>query len=305
MNRRVPAILWYTLIFASNMINGFLIINQNSLMFTLRGNKIVLKSAVDRTHRMSSKDVDIMQPGEDILGKQINYPDFQSGFVAILGNANMGKSTLMNALMGEKLCIVSPKPQTTRHRILGILTEEGKYQLIFSDTPGMLSPSYKLQETMQESLRSAASDADVIVIVTDVYGEPLMDQVVMQKLGVTHRPIIIVINKVDLLPQGQRNLCNYSSLTSTQIRTRNTMTSLKQKLLQRKSKGQSATIASERQGQDEDSQKSADLDDSISMPSNETGKKKNNNDNIHLEPIKMLYVTESQFHFIQNFLSDR
>lgn len=78
--------------------------------------------------------------------------DFLSGFVAILGNPNMGKSTLMNRLLGEDLCITSPKPQTTRHRIMGVLTKPGEYQLVFSDTPGMLVPAYQLQETMQDAV---------------------------------------------------------------------------------------------------------------------------------------------------------
>ena len=84
-----------------------------------------------------------------ILGDQKG--DYRSGFVSILGNPNVGKSTLMNSLLNESLCIVSPKPQTTRHRITGVLSTEN-YQLIFSDTPGMLEPAYKLQETMAESV---------------------------------------------------------------------------------------------------------------------------------------------------------
>ncbi|KAJ1407850.1 GTP-binding protein era, partial [Ochromonadaceae sp. CCMP2298] len=124
---------------------------------------------------------------------------FRSGFVSILGNPNVGKSrlqsTLMNRLLGESLCIISPKPQTTRHRILG-----GGYQLVFSDTPGMLAPAYRLQEAMQETVRGAAGDADIILIVTDVYGEPLIDAKIMQKLSIATRPIIIAINKLDLAP---------------------------------------------------------------------------------------------------------
>ena len=96
------------------------------------------------------------------------------------GNPNVGKSTLLNALLGENLCIVSPKPQTTRHRILGVFTEPS-YQIIFSDTPGMVQPAYMLQETMMESVRGAVIDADVILLVTDVYAEPLVDAKIFEK----------------------------------------------------------------------------------------------------------------------------
>lgn len=133
---------------------------------------------------------------DDDIGIQSDV--YKSGFVSILGNPNVGKSTLMNALLGEKLSIVSPKPQTTRHRILGVYTQPD-YQLVFSDTPGMMEPAYMLQEAMMDTVRGAVGDADVVVLVTDVYGEPLKDARVIQKLSVTQRPVVIVINKVDLL----------------------------------------------------------------------------------------------------------
>ena len=139
---------------------------------------------------------DDLEEEDEKLGPQDG--DFKSGFVSILGNPNVGKSTLINALLGEQLCIVSPKPQTTRHRILGVLTESN-YQLVFSDTPGMIEPLYKLQEAMMDSVRGAAGDADVILLVTDVYGEPLVDKTIMEKLTVTSRPILVVVNKVDTL----------------------------------------------------------------------------------------------------------
>jgi GTP-binding protein Era len=133
---------------------------------------------------------------EEGLGEQKG--DFRSGFVGIIGNPNMGKSTLLNALLGEKLSIVSPKPQTTRHRILGILTAP-THQVIFSDTPGMLVPHYQLQEAMMDSVRGAVSDADVVVLVTDVFGEPLHDARVRDALPLTDRPVLVVVNKVDLV----------------------------------------------------------------------------------------------------------
>src|SRR5216110_3003462 len=91
----------------------------------------------------------------------------KSGFVSIFGKPNAGKSTLFNALMGEKLAIVSPKVQTTRHRIKGILTEKG-YQIIFSDTPGIIDPKYKLHEKMMEAVKNALEDADIALLLVDI-----------------------------------------------------------------------------------------------------------------------------------------
>lgn len=126
--------------------------------------------------------------------------DFRSSFISILGNPNVGKSTLLNALLGEQLCITSPKPQTTRHRILGVLTDdEKKYQFVFSDTPGMLKPAYALQETMATSVRGAVGDGDIIVLVTDVYGEALADEQVYQNIQVSNTPVVVVINKIDMI----------------------------------------------------------------------------------------------------------
>lgn len=141
-------------------------------------------------------DLDLDRIEDETLGPQEG--DFKSGFVSILGNPNVGKSTLINALLNETLCIVSPKPQTTRHRILGVLTDKN-YQLVFSDTPGMIEPAYKLQEAMMDSVRGAVGDADVILLVSDVYGEPLVDKTIMEKLMVTSRSILVVVNKVDMI----------------------------------------------------------------------------------------------------------
>src|SRR5580704_12589380 len=91
----------------------------------------------------------------------------KSGFVAIFGKPNAGKSTLLNALLGEKLAIVSHKVQTTRHRIKGILTEKG-YQIVFSDTPGIIEPKYKLHEKMMQTVKTALEDADVALLLVDV-----------------------------------------------------------------------------------------------------------------------------------------
>lgn len=123
----------------------------------------------------------------------------KSGFVNIFGRPNAGKSTLLNALMGEKLAIVSPKVQTTRHRIKGILTEK-EYQIIFSDTPGIIEPRYKLHEKMMQAVKSALEDADLGMLLVDVKENwEECDQIFSAlKLKV---PAIVVINKIDLASQ--------------------------------------------------------------------------------------------------------
>ena len=161
-----------------------------------RPKKVEEEEAWDELDTGADWGIDLDSAEEETLGPQKG--DFKSGFVSILGNPNVGKSTLINALLNETLCIVSPKPQTTRHRILGVLTDKN-YQLVFSDTPGMIEPAYKLQEAMMDSVRGAVGDADVILLVSDVYGEPLVDKTIMEKLTVTSRPILVVVNKVDLI----------------------------------------------------------------------------------------------------------
>src|SRR5690242_9652407 len=119
----------------------------------------------------------------------------KAGFVSIFGRPNAGKSTLMNALMGEKLAIVSPKVQTTRHRIKGIITEPG-YQLIFSDTPGIIEPKYKLQEKMMSAVKKALEDTDVALLLVNIHEDWKEVSEVFEslRLGV---PSIVVINKID------------------------------------------------------------------------------------------------------------
>ncbi len=120
----------------------------------------------------------------------------RSGFVNIIGNPNVGKSTLMNALVGAKLAIVSPKAQTTRDRIQGILNGDD-YQIIFSDTPGILDPKYKLQETMLKAAKSALIDADILIYVTDIQEPPGLQNKFYSSLVKTKIPLIIVVNKID------------------------------------------------------------------------------------------------------------
>ena len=122
----------------------------------------------------------------------------KSGFVNIVGNPNVGKSTLMNALVGERLSIITSKAQTTRHRIMGIVNGED-FQMVYSDTPGVLSPNYQLQRQMLEFSRSALVDADVLLYVTDVVETPTKNQDFLDKVAKEKIPILLVINKIDLL----------------------------------------------------------------------------------------------------------
>lgn len=124
----------------------------------------------------------------------------KSGFVNIIGNPNVGKSTLMNALVGEKISIITKKAQTTRHRIMGIVNGED-FQIVYSDTPGVLKPAYKLQESMMRFVQSALEDADVILYITDTFETPNKNQEFLDKIQKLGTPIILVINKVDLTTQ--------------------------------------------------------------------------------------------------------
>lgn len=132
--------------------------------------------------------------------KSDNTHSFKSGFVNIIGNPNVGKSTLMNTLVGEKLSIVTSKAQTTRHRIMGIVNGDD-YQIVYSDTPGILHPAYTLQESMMKFVDTAIGDADIILYVTDTVETPDKNQEYIEKLNLLICPVIIVINKIDLSTQ--------------------------------------------------------------------------------------------------------
>src|SRR5512145_1318735 len=121
----------------------------------------------------------------------------KSGFVNIIGNPNVGKSTLMNELVGERLSIITSKAQTTRHRILGIVNGSD-FQIIFSDTPGIVKPVYRMHENMMRFVRTAITDADVILYVTDVVETSDKNEEYINKLGKISIPVIVAINKTDL-----------------------------------------------------------------------------------------------------------
>ena len=124
----------------------------------------------------------------------------KSGFINIVGNPNVGKSTLMNNLIGEKLSIITSKAQTTRHRILGIVNGDN-FQLIFSDTPGIIKPSYELQDSMMDFVKSALEDADVILYMVEIGEKSIKDSEVHNKIQSAKIPTIILLNKIDLSNQ--------------------------------------------------------------------------------------------------------
>ena len=128
--------------------------------------------------------------------------EHKAGFVNIIGNPNVGKSTLMNVLIGEKLSIITHKAQTTRHRILGILNKDD-YQIVFSDTPGIIKPTYKLQESMMNFVQSAFQDADVLIYMVEMGEKQLKDEALFEKIRNTKVPLLLLINKIDLSEQKE------------------------------------------------------------------------------------------------------
>ena len=126
----------------------------------------------------------------------------KAGFVNIIGNPNVGKSTLMNALVGEKLSIITSKAQTTRHRILGIVNDDD-YQIVFSDTPGIIKPAYELQESMMDFVKSAFDDADVLIYMVEVGEKELKNEAFFNKIIHSKIPVILLLNKIDKATQEQ------------------------------------------------------------------------------------------------------
>ncbi len=128
--------------------------------------------------------------------------EHRAGFVSIIGKPNVGKSTLMNRMVGQKLSIITSKAQTTRHRIIGIVNEDD-YQVVFSDTPGILDPTYKLQEAMLKAARSALVDADVLIYMIEAGEKPDPNSAILQKIASSKTPVLLVINKIDLSDQDK------------------------------------------------------------------------------------------------------
>lgn len=126
----------------------------------------------------------------------------KAGFVNIIGNPNVGKSTLMNAFVGEKLSIITSKAQTTRHRILGIVNGED-FQMILSDTPGIIKPAYQLQESMMDFVKSAFEDADVLVYMVEIGEKELKDEAFFNKIINSEIPVLLLLNKIDKSNQEQ------------------------------------------------------------------------------------------------------
>ena len=128
--------------------------------------------------------------------------EHKAGFVNIIGNPNVGKSTLMNALVGQKLSIITNKAQTTRHRIIGILNKK-EYQIVFSDTPGIIKPAYKLQENMMNFVHSAFQDADILVYMVEIGEKGLKDENLYSRIKNTKLPLMLLLNKIDLTEQDE------------------------------------------------------------------------------------------------------
>jgi GTP-binding protein Era len=129
----------------------------------------------------------------------------KSGFVNIIGNPNVGKSTLMNALVGERLSIITSKAQTTRHRILGIVSGED-FQMVISDTPGIIKPAYALQESMMDFVKTALDDADILLYMVEIGEKGLKDERFLEKIRNIKTPILLLINKIDTTDQEQLEL---------------------------------------------------------------------------------------------------
>ena len=126
----------------------------------------------------------------------------KAGFVNIIGNPNVGKSTLMNAFVGERLSIITSKAQTTRHRILGIVNDDD-YQMVFSDTPGIIDPAYKMHEGMMQFVQNSLSDADVLLLVIEIGEQAIKDENIFERIKSLEVPIILVLNKIDLSNQEE------------------------------------------------------------------------------------------------------
>ena len=136
----------------------------------------------------------------------------KAGFVNIVGNPNVGKSTLMNSLVGEKLSIITSKAQTTRHRILGIVNGE-EFQLVLSDTPGVIKPSYELQSSMMDFVKTAIDDADILIYMIEIGESSLKDENLFNKIKSSSIPVVVLINKIDLSNQEELEILDQNEDT--------------------------------------------------------------------------------------------
>ncbi len=148
-------------------------------------------------------DLEQKQPKNELVSNALilDSPNHKAGFVSIIGKPNVGKSTLMNQMVGERLSIITSKAQTTRHRIMGILNGDD-FQIVYSDTPGIIKPQYELHKSMMRFVHTSLDDADVILFVTDIFEEYDEDDVI-QKLKNIDAVIILIINKTDMATQEQ------------------------------------------------------------------------------------------------------
>eukprot|EP00980_Cylindrotheca_fusiformis_P027979 scaffold22575_cov141-Cylindrotheca_fusiformis.AAC.10 len=193
----------FFLILAGNSASGFLTKNLKRNPIIQHGTQqpVQLSGSPSDKHPVSNKQ-DLLQNLDDTFAYEGRLPmkaDFRCGFVSILGAPNMGKSTLLNALLKEDLCIATRRPQTTRHAILGVITTSDT-QLCLIDTPGIIdNPAYKLQEGMMEAVMTAFYDSDVLMVVTDLFSSPIPDDKIFEKVRRIKVPVIVVINKIDLV----------------------------------------------------------------------------------------------------------
>lgn len=149
-----------------------------------------------------------MQPSSNVSDQP-----HHSGFVNIIGNPNVGKSSLLNALIGERLAIINAKAQTTRHRIFGIYNDP-QYQIVFSDTPGVIEPAYKMQESMMTMVKEAMQDADVFLLMAEFGDRQFKDEHILEKIKKSEVPVIVAINKMDTATQEvmEADLAHWSAL---------------------------------------------------------------------------------------------
>jgi GTPase len=175
-------------------IDAFLLIP--SKVITTRVHESSSSSSTDKSR---SNLLEELQSTFDYDGRLPTIPNFRCGFVSIIGAPNMGKSTLLNALLQEDLSIATARPQTTRHAILGLLTTPS-HQVCLVDTPGVIAdPAYKLQEGMMEAVVSAVHDADILMVVTDLFSTPIPDDTLFRRIATSSKPVVVVINKIDLV----------------------------------------------------------------------------------------------------------